>query len=218
MKKDQYVSNVSINLSNNQSKGGNKMTKSVFKKVFATALALGIAATAFSTQSFAAEQSISTISSGDLTGGTFGFNPLAATLDGTQKTTTANWTIDNIIDARGTGAGWDLKLNLTQFKEVDENGVYVTDGKSIAMNSLFVSTSPTVTKADETSSDLDTITTVSTNTALDTNSEVKIVSAVQGGGMGSYAVSDLGVTLVIPANAYAKTYKADATVTLNTAP
>lgn len=122
--------NVSIYLSNNkQSKGGNKMTnKSVFKKVFTTALALGIAATAFTTQSFAANTS-STISGGTLHGGDMVFNSLAATLNGTSLTTTANWGIDDIVDARGTGFGWDLTLNLSQFKEVDANNEYVVGGK-----------------------------------------------------------------------------------------
>jgi hypothetical protein len=36
--------------------------------------------------------------------------------------------------------------------------------------------------------------------------------------MGSYTIGNLGVELTIPANAYAKTYKTDATVSLNTAP
>ncbi len=218
MKKDKHVSNVSINLLNNQSKGGNKMTKSVFKKVIATALVFGIAATAFSTQSFAAQQTASTISGGELSGGAIGFSQLAASLDGTKQTTSASWTIGDIIDARGTGAGWDLTLNLTQFKEVDIAGEYVANGKAIAMNSLFVSTAPEVTKLDATSSDVGTITPVAVETALDTESDVKILSAADAGGMGSYDVSNLGVTLVIPADAYAKTYKSEATVTLNTAP
>ena len=213
------TNNVSIYLSNNkQSKGGNKLTKkSVFKKVFTTALALGIAATAFTTQSFAANTS-STITGGTLHGGDMVFNPLAATLDGTSLTTSANWEVGDVVDARGTGFGWELTLNLSQFKEVDEDGQYVEDGKAIEMGSLFVSTEPTVTKLDATSSEVDTITPVALNTALDTNSDVKILSAIEDGGMGSYGVSDLGVTLVIPANAYAKTYKTDATVSLNTAP
>ena len=224
MKKDKHISNVSNvsidlsnKLSNNQSKGGIKMTKSVFKKVFATAMALGIAATAYTTQSFAAETG-STVEGGSLTGGAIGFSPLSTTLDGSEQIATASWTIGDIIDARGTGAGWDLTLNLTQFKEVDAAGQYVADGKSIAMNSLFVSTAPTVEKIDASSSDAATITPVAENAALDNESDVKILSAAQDGGMGSYSVSNLGVSLVIPANAYAKTYKSDATVTLNTAP
>ncbi|MDI7742980.1 WxL domain-containing protein [Lysinibacillus fusiformis] len=225
MKKDKHISNVSnvsidlsSKLSNNQSKGGTKMTKSVFKKVFATAIAFGIAATAFTTQSSAAGESSTTINGGTLDGGTFGFNPLSATLDGTQKTTSADWSISNIVDARGTGAGWNLKLKLTPFKEVDGAGVYVDGGQALASGSLFVSTAPTVELADLTSSELDTISTVTTGVDLDTNSEISIVKASVEGGMGSYAITDLGVTLTIPANTYAKTYKADATVSLNTAP
>ncbi|MFT4416216.1 WxL domain-containing protein [Fredinandcohnia humi] len=207
----------SINQSNNQSKGGNKMYKSLFKKVVATAMAFGIAATAFSTQSFAS--TTTTVSGGDLTGGGVTFAPLSATLNGSLITTSANWSIADITDARGTGAGWNVSISLSQFKEFDTvNNVYVTNGKTLATNSLKVSTVPTIAKKDATSSETTTITPVALNTGLDTGSTVKLLSASIDGGMGSYTVGNLGVSLTIPANAYAKTYKTEATVTLNTAP
>jgi WxL domain surface cell wall-binding len=211
------IKSVSINQSNNQSKGGNKMNKSLFKKVVATAVAFGIAATAFSTQSFAS--TTSTVSGGDLTGGGVGFTALSTTLTGSQITTSANWTIGNVSDARGTGAGWNVSMSLAQFKEYDTvNKTYVTGGKTLATSSLKVSTVPTIAKIDPTSSETTTITPVDSETALDTGSPVKLVSAALHGGMGSFSFGNLGVTLTIPANAYAKTYKTEATVSLNTAP
>lgn len=190
--------------------------KKSFKKVVATAMAFGIAATAFSTQSFAS--TTSTVDGGSLTGGNITFAPLSAQLNGSQISTSANWAIADITDARGTGAGWNLSLSLTQFQEVDGTGAYVTNGKTLAAGSLTVSTVPTIAKKDATSSETTTITPVASSTALDTGSVVKLLSAKLDGGMGSYTLGNLGVTLTVPANAYAKTYKTDATVTLNTAP
>jgi hypothetical protein len=207
---------VSINQSNNQPKGGNKMKKSLFKKVVATTMAFGIAATAFSTQSFAS--TTSTVSGGSLSGGAITFAGLPATLNGALVKSTTNWAIADISDARGTGAGWNFSMSLTQFKEVDGTGAYVTGGKTLATNSLKVSTVPTIAKKDSTSSETTTITPVTLGTAIDTGASVKVLSAAVDGGMGSYTIGNLGVELTIPANAYAKTYKTDATVSLNTAP
>lgn len=191
--------------------------KSLFTKVIAFTAAFGIAATAFSTHSFA--NTTTSVSGGTLSGGGVTFAPLSATLNGSQVTTSANWTIADLTDARGTGAGWNVSMSLSQFKEYDTvNNAYVTGGKALATNSLKVTTVPTIAKIDATSSETTTITPVSLNTALDTGSTVKLLSASLDGGMGSYSFGNLGVTLTIPANAYAKTYKTEATVTLNTAP
>lgn len=214
MEKNKFVS---INQSTNQSTGGNKMKKSLFTKVLAFTAAFGLAATAFSTHSFA--NTTSSVSGGSLTGGGVTFAPLSATLDGSQVTTSANWTIGDVSDARGTGAGWNVSMTLAQFQEYDTvNSTYVTGGKTLATNSLKVTTVPTIAKIDSTSSETTTITPVASNTALDTGSTVKLLSASLNGGMGSYSFGNLGVTLTIPANAYAKTYKTEATVSLNTTP
>ncbi|MFD1739608.1 WxL domain-containing protein [Bacillus salitolerans] len=192
------------------------MKKSLFKKFIVTTMAFGIVATAFSTHSFAS--TTSTVQGGTLSGGSMTFTGLPATLNGTLVKSTANWAIGDITDARGTGEGWNLSLTLTQFKEVDGNGAYVIGGKSLATNSLKVVGVPTINKKDSTSSDITTITPVASGTALDNGSTVKVLSASLNGGMGSYTIGNLGVELTIPANAYAKTYKTDATVTINTAP
>lgn len=157
------------------------------------------------------------IAGGDLSGGDVTFADFTAiTLDGTEKTSTANWVIANVVDPRGTGAGWNLTLALTQFKEFEAD--YVAEGKTLATSSIKITTVLVVSKADETSSAVETITVVDVNTALDTGSPVGLLSAAADGGMGSYIVSDMVATLTIPANTYARTYKTDATVALVTGP
>nr|WP_304215070.1 WxL domain-containing protein [Fredinandcohnia onubensis] len=196
------------------------MNKLLFKKVVTTAMVFGIAATAFSTQSFAATADTdATVRAGSLSGGGVTFSSLSTQLDGTKKSATATWGIADVIDARGTGAGWNLSIELEPFKEYDTVAKdYVADGKILATSSLKVKTAPVVGQIDETSSLADTITPVGVGQALDGAGSVKLLSAALNGGMGSFSVGDLGVELTIPANAYAKTYKTEATVTLNEAP
>lgn len=191
------------------------MNKSFFKKIVAGAMAFGIIATAFGSQSFAATDA--TISGGEFKGGEITFAPLTATLNGSQVTAPANWKIGDITDARGTGEGWALSMSLEQFKEHDGQA-YVTDGKTLHTGSLKITSSPVVTQKDITSSPVETITPIAVDQVLDGVGSVKLLTAERDGGMGSYTVSDLGVELTIPANAYAKTYKTEATVTLTTAP
>ncbi|WP_251551964.1 WxL domain-containing protein [Neobacillus muris] len=214
MEKKQFVSL-------NHSKGV-KNNKSLFKKIAAAAAVFGITATVFSTPSFAAELSGATVDGGDLTGGAITFAPLSATLTGSKVVSpTANWGISDIVDARGTGEGWNLTMTLSQFKEFDTAANdFVSGGKTLPTGSLKLTTAPTVAQKDDTSSPVDTITPVSAEQvlALDTDSPVKLLSASLNGGMGSYTVSDLGVELTVRADAYAKTYKSEATVSLTTAP
>ncbi|MCU9612576.1 WxL domain-containing protein [Caldibacillus lycopersici] len=197
------------------------MKKTIFSKAVAFTAAFGLVATAFSAQSFAAEttgESTTTITGGSLTGGDIQFNTITGTLDGTRTTGEANWNISKIVNARGTGASWSLQLTLSQFQEVDSSGAVVSDGYIFNENSLKVKTSPVITQFDDSSSNPSDISTVATGVALDTGSPVQIISAGENEGMGSFEVSDLGVELSIPANAYARTYKATATVTLNETP
>ena len=160
-----------------------------------------------------------TITGGSLTGGDVSFTNLSAvTLTGGVTTATATWPIANVVDATGTGAGWNTTLTLKQFKQWSE-GEYVTvSPKTLATSSLAVAIAPTVDKVDSTSSDVNTITPVATGTKLDTNVPVTLLSAAADGGMGSYTVTDLGVQLTLPADVYACTYKTDATVSIVAGP
>jgi len=159
-----------------------------------------------------------TITGGTLSGGDITFANLTnIVLDGTAKTATADWSIDNIIDARGTGAGWNATLQLSQFTEWEDDA-YVVDGHTLATSSLLATTVPVVSKADDTSSDASAITVISQHTPLDTSSPVKLLFIDVGDGMGSFAISDMTVTLYVPANVRASTYKTDAVVALVSGP
>jgi hypothetical protein len=161
-----------------------------------------------------------TFAAGSLSGGSIGFNNFGGvTLNGTRQTTTATWSIADISDARGTGTGWHLSLTLTQLAEFNMgSSSYVNGGKKLPTSSVTVSTPPTVSLVDLSSSATSTITAVGAGTALDTGSSVKLLSAVAGGGMGSYSFGAMTVSLSDPATTYARTYETDATVTLDDAP
>lgn len=173
-----------------------------------------VATTAFAT-SLGAEV---TISSGNLVIGDVTFSNLPAViLDGNVKTADTTWSIGDMTDARGTGAGWYTSIQLDQFKQWDGSD-YTTDGYTLPLSSLKVITPPVVSKLDETSSDVTTITAVAENSALDTGEAIPLLTAAANGGMGSYSVAAMGVSLTVPANAYACTYKTNATVSKTVGP
>lgn len=178
-------------------------------------LTLGTIGSAFAT----ADTGV-TVTGGSLGGGTITWSTFpGVTLNGTKQTTTASWGIGNITDSTGTGAGWNLSLTLTQLKQYDTStSTYTTSGHTIPTSSITVTTVPTITQADASSSPTSTITPVTLNTALDTGSPVKLLSAAANGGMGSYSFGNLGATLSVPATTFAATYKTDATVSLTSGP
>ena len=54
------------------------------------------------------------------------------TLDGTQKTSTADWAIADVVDPRETGDGWTVVLMLTQLKEYNtDTSEYVAEGECL---------------------------------------------------------------------------------------
>ncbi len=181
----------------------------------AALLTLGTSLSAFAAADTGATISGGTLSGGGLTFATFG----AITLNGAKQTSTAAFSLANVSDARGTGAGWNVSLTLTPLAEYNTTTLaYVASGKTLAASSIMVTTAPIVSLVDSTSSPANTITPVATTTALDTGSAVKLLDAALNGGMGSYSFSNMTSTLTVPANAYAKTYKSDATVSLNATP
>jgi len=83
---------------------------------------------------------------------------------------------------------------------------------------VTVTTAPSLTEVDETSSLASDITVIAVETALDTMAPVKLLISDSDEGMGSYTVTDMTVTLNLPASVHAGTYKTDATVALVTGP
>lgn len=161
-----------------------------------------------------------------VTGGSLAFtatpaaaNFAAVTLDGTAKTTTASVAAFEVNDARGTGAGWNVTVQATQMKEWDATlaagaGGYAASGKTLPTSSLALS-APTVS-ADGTTSTAPSVT--AGPYIIDAGSAVKIASAAADTGMGKFDFSATTLTLSVPASAYAKTYRSDVTVSLNTGP
>lgn len=195
------------------------MIRTLKKPFVAVTIAIILMASITAT-AFAAGETGVTITGDTLSGGAITFADFAGvTLNGQLQTKDATWSIADIVDSRGTGAGWNLSLTLTQLKEYDTIGLaYVTDGHTIPTSSITVKTVPTVTEADGTSSPANVISAVPVSTALDTGNPVKLVIAEANEGMGSYTIGSLTATLAIRADAYAATYKTDATVALVTGP
>lgn len=167
----------------------------------------------------AADATDVTVTAANLTLGTIAVgNFTGVTLDGTVNTSTATMTAFDVNDSRGTGAGWNVTIGATEFKEWDGTA-YVTTGKTIGASRVSMATA-TVAKADATSSTAPTMTAGAYT--LDAGSAVKIASAAaDGSGMGSYTITPggtNGVTLTVDADTYAKTYRSDVTVTLATGP
>lgn len=126
------------------------------------------------------------------------------TLNGLDQTTGGNVGQYEIVDARGTGAGWNLVLDATDFaKQGDPT-------KTIAASGFQVTPAPAVT-------------TVAGNAAPSAASGglggagTKILSAAAGAGMGTYQVTP-AVTLDVPAETYAGTYDSVVTATLTSGP
>jgi len=194
------------------------LSKNFSRKFVSVMVASATVLALMATPAFAAANTEVSITGGDLTGGVITYVPFGTVaLDGTAKTLTAVWKISDVVDARGTGAGWDLKLTLTPLKEYVDTA-YKTDGRTFASSSIKVTAVPDVSMVDASSSDSADIVVIPINTAFDTVTGASLLTAAKDTGMGSYAVSDFSVELSIPASAYVATYKTDATVTIVVAP
>ncbi len=137
------------------------------------------------------------------------------TLSGSATTAMTTMNPFTVTDASGTGAGWNVTVQATQFKEY-VGGTYVSGGKTLALSSLSMA-APTVA-ANGTSSAAPAMT--SGPYVIDSGSAVKIASAAVGNGMGAYDFTPgaNGLTLSIPANAYATSYRSEITVSAISGP
>lgn len=190
---------------NKQSKGGNSM----IKKLFATVSTLAIIGSAFvgGQSAFAATTAIE--------GGTLSFgtqpsvgNFSAVELNGQVQTSTAAVNAFTVIDATGTGAGWNVVVKADQFTDT-------ANGLKLPTNSIDID-SPTVT-ADTGASELATISKASGK--IDNDTGVKILSAAVDGGMGTYNVAANNLTLnLLPKDVKEGTYTSTVTVTVTTGP
>ncbi|HYP21261.1 MAG TPA: WxL domain-containing protein, partial [Chloroflexia bacterium] len=116
-------------------------------------------------------------------------------------------------DARGNGNCWHVTASASQFAEWS-GSAYVTNGKTLAAGSLELS-EPSAT-ANGTDSPAPTVS--SGPYTIDSGSGVSVASAAVDEGMGKYDFGATSLTLSIPADAYARTYKSTVTISVTTAP
>lgn len=153
-----------------------------------------------------------------LRGGDIQFSDFqSVVLNGKRQTTTATWAFADIVDASGMDEGWNLSLTLTPMQEWSGTA-YVENGAVWGESSLKVDTMPVLSPMDGSDQSNVQVSTVEPSTALDTSTPVKVLINHGGAGVSSFSVSNMTVSLDIPANAYAGTYKTDATIALTAGP
>ncbi|HEY1507940.1 MAG TPA: WxL domain-containing protein [Solirubrobacteraceae bacterium] len=182
-----------------------------------------------------------------VTGGSLSFSPAPAlptltaiTLNGQAQTTNTTMTNFTVLDATGSGAGWNVTVNGNSaggkspvFKQYCPNATcggdtgpgYVTSGQTLAANSLILST----TGASFTGQNGTTGTAATLQCAsacnVDSATAVKIASAAAGTGMGTWATTGWGgSSLALSTPSTLKTlqanevYRADLVWTINSGP
>lgn len=131
-------------------------------------------------------------------------NPaLSTTLDGTDQTVPYTATL-TVVDARGTGAGWNLTVSATAFAD--------GSGHSFAAGSVSGVVSACATGS---------TCTLPTNTVAYpltvSGSSVKFFNAASGTGLGKVEVTPT-VRVAVPGNAYAGSYVSTVTLAIVTGP
>jgi|GEM_PF-227023 len=204
------------------------------KKTMAILMALAVAFV-FPSLAFAATDTVELMA--QIIGGALAVNApeitdvsLPLTLAGKTQTLTFEIAADNaatsdideskltIVDPTGTGAGWNVTVQATQFTNGEE------PPKLLPKSSLVLGTTGSVigeiAKIDANSSETNTITKKITDpTAIDVDSPVTILSAAADGGMGSYTVVLGNFVLTLkPATTYAINYTSIITFTLSSGP
>jgi WxL domain surface cell wall-binding len=171
-----------------------------------------------------AASAASTNTSVTLTGGTLSFtvNPTATNfattaLTGSTQTLTTDFNDWRVNDARGSGAGWNVTMQASQFSDGGSN--------TLPVGSLKLKT-PVVTPVDLLNLAVPPVVSLIPTPpwTLDGGSAVKVVSAAVGTGQGEWnfdqvnLIASKDLDLTVPANASAGTYTSTITSTLSTGP
>lgn len=158
----------------------------------------------------------------------------SATLTGSNQTANTTLSTYNPDDATGTGNGWNVTFQATQFTcTVPVAGITGDTGckagfTTLPWNALSIAPPTAACASGSTCTGSPTVS-ISANTAVDTGSgttagsAVKVLSAAASAGMGSYTVTPgtIGtgqLALSIPGNALATTYHSTLTVTVTSGP
>jgi hypothetical protein len=159
-----------------------------------------------------AETSSVTVTGGSLTSTAANVTLSGVTLDGTDQTATSTADSWQIVDARGTGAGYCITIDSTDYT----SGGYTID-ISVADQEFFIAIpdGDTVTNAGDAANP--PASQVATDTAITTNpTTLNIMEAPSATdeGMGDYNY-DPNFTLEVRAETYAGAYTATITITAN---
>jgi hypothetical protein len=136
------------------------------------------------------------------------------TLNGQAQETYAVLGAFNVIDARGSGAGWHVTVHADPFRQWD-GAQYAAAGATLAGGSLTMSR-PAVAAAATTISAAPFV--FAGPYTIDTSEAVTIASAAEGTGMGTYGFGGTMLTLSIPAGSYAENYRSTVTVSVISGP
>jgi hypothetical protein len=155
---------------------------------------------------FASDGTSATVTGGSLTIDNAVAGDFAArSITGVAQSTTASLGAFSVADLTGTGAGWNVTAQASQFDNGDHD---------LATGSLTMS-APTVASPDTLSADPSITAGPYT---IDAGSAVKIASAAVDTGMGEYDFSATTLTLALPADVYAGTYTSTVTISVISAP
>ena len=172
-----------------------------------TIAATALLAAAFAPSAFAADDTTVTITGGSLSI----TNPAAGDfagrgITGAVQTTTATLAPFSVSDLRGSGAGWHVMAQASQFT--------APGAITLAVGSLSMPL-PTVASPDTTSAD--PTFSIGSPWLID-NGAVQIASAAQSAGMGVYNFTPGDFTLSLPADVRAGVYTSTVTLSVVTAP
>jgi hypothetical protein len=151
----------------------------------------------------------------------------AATLTGSDQTVGASLAAYTGQDTTGTGSGWNVTFQATQFACTAGTGQCPVGGDTLPASSLMMAPPTVACNAGTSCAGRAAAPSISiaSNAALDSGTAVKIASAGSRKGMGSYTFTPANIagvgsplSLAVPSYAYASTYNSTMTVSIISGP
>jgi hypothetical protein len=137
----------------------------------------------------------------------------AVTLNGSAQLSTATIAPFTIIDDTGSGAGWNLSLQVPEFQNGSGVGCATGATQSIAANTLTMD-APVVAAADNST----TMAGVTAEGFVDFASPRRIVVADINHGAGTYTVAPQVMRFTVPTDSFAGAYCSEVTLALSSGP